>query len=80
MGVVINKKEGESANAIVYRFIKKVQQSGVLREAKSRRFTKRGVNKNKRRQSALHKAEMKEKFEKDRKLGKVVERKRGGRR
>jgi len=74
MGVVINKKEGESANAIVYRFIKKVQQSGVLREAKGRRFTKRGINKNKRRQSALHKADMRVNFERDRKLGKVVER------
>ena len=74
MGVVINKKEGESPNAVVYRFIKKVQQSGVLREAKSRRFTTRGVNKNKRRKSALHKAEKRATFERDRKLGKVVER------
>ena len=45
-----------------------------MREAKGRRFTKRGINKNKRRQSALHKADMRVNFERDRKLGKVVER------
>ncbi|OGE83619.1 MAG: hypothetical protein A3B23_03640 [Candidatus Colwellbacteria bacterium RIFCSPLOWO2_01_FULL_48_10] len=69
MGVIVKKKEGESPNSMVYRFVKKVQQSGVLREVKGRRFTKRGVNKNKRRLSAIHRATKRAELEKTRKMG-----------
>lgn len=69
MGITIRKKEGESPNSLVFRFTKKVQQSGVLREVRRRRFTKRLISKNKRRMSALHKRDKKIAFDKARKLG-----------
>lgn len=69
MGVIVKKKEGESPNSLVFRFTKKVQQSGVLREVKGRRFTKRPLTKNKRRASAIYKKEQKMAHEKAKKLG-----------
>lgn len=65
----VRKKEGESASALIYRFGKKVQQSGVLREAKKRRFKHRLINRNKRRVSALHREEKRKEIERARKLG-----------
>lgn len=69
MGVIIRKKEGESPNSMIFRFTKKVQQSGVLREVKSRRFTVRAKSKNKRRSSAIYKRDQKAAHEKAKKLG-----------
>ncbi len=69
MSIEIKKKEGESVNALIYRFTKKTQQSGVLREAKKRRYHKREVPRIKRRLSALHRAKKREQFLKDKKSG-----------
>ena len=69
MGVIMRKKEGESPNSLIFRFTKKVQQSGVLREVKNRRFTKRAKSKLKRKVSALHKRDKRAAREKARKLG-----------
>ncbi len=69
MGVIIRKKEGESPNSMIFRFTKKVQQSGVLREVKGRRFTKRATSKPKRRASALHKRAKRIALDKAKKLG-----------
>lgn len=69
MGVIVRKKEGESPNSLVFRFTKKVQQSGVLREVKSRRFTKRPETKLRRRASALYRRDQKMAHEKAKKLG-----------
>lgn len=56
MPIEAKRKEGENINALLYRFNKKLKQSGVLKEAKKRRFSSRGVNKNKRRSGALYRA------------------------
>ena len=53
MPVKVIKKEGESASSVMYRFTKKIQQGGVLKEAKKRRFYKRAQNRTKRRKLAL---------------------------
>lgn len=68
-GVIIKKKEGESVNSLIFRFSKRVQRSGVLREAKKRRFSSRKENKMKRRLSALHCLKKKIEVEKAKKLG-----------
>ncbi|MBM3281302.1 MAG: 30S ribosomal protein S21 [Candidatus Harrisonbacteria bacterium] len=65
----IKKKDGESPNSMIFRFIKKVQQSGVLKEAKKRKFYSRKNTKNKRRLSALYREEKKQEFIKKKKLG-----------
>jgi len=65
----IRKRENESSTSLIYRFTKKVQQSGVLREAKKRRFHARPESRIKRKQSALHRAKKKVEFERSKKLG-----------
>jgi len=65
----VKKREGESAGSLIYRFNKKTKQSGLLKEARKRRFRDRPVSKIKRRLSAIHKAKKKAEFEKARKLG-----------
>jgi len=65
----VRKREGESASSLIYRFTKKTQQSGVLKEAKKRRFRARPVSRVKRRLSALHRAQKKAEFARAKKLG-----------
>ncbi len=69
--VEIRKKEGESASGMMYRFTKKMQQSGILREAKRRRFYARTESKLKKKLSALHRAGKKVEMAKQKKLGLV---------
>jgi ribosomal protein S21 len=69
MPITVKKKESESAGSLIFRFTKKVQQSGVLLEAKKRRFKKRGQNARSRHLSALHKLSKKAEYERMRKEG-----------
>lgn len=71
MAIEVRKKEGESASGLMYRFTKKVQQSGVLKEAKKRRFHKRGMSGLKRKLSAIHRDAKKKEMERMKKLGLV---------
>ncbi len=67
--VKVTKKEGESASALMFRFSKKIKQSGVLKEAKKRRFRARPNNKRKVRLSALHRETKKKDMARLRKMG-----------
>ena len=67
--VKVTKKEGESASALMFRFSKKIKQSGVLKEAKKRRFRARPNNKRKVRLSALHREIKKKDMARLRKMG-----------
>ncbi len=67
--MLIKRKEGESVSSLLYRFSKKVQQSGVLREAKKRRYHDRSVSRIKRKLSALHRVSKKKETERLKKLG-----------
>jgi ribosomal protein S21 len=69
--ILLNKKEGESTNSLVYRFGKKVMRSGILREAKAGRYNNRKINRNKRRASALHRNEKRKEVEKAKKMGTI---------
>lgn len=69
MAIEVRKKENESPNSLIFRFLKKVQQSGVLREAKKRRFRSRSANDTKRRVSALHRVAKKKEVDRQKKLG-----------
>lgn len=69
MPLRIQNREGESPMSLLYRFTKKVQHSGVLKEARGRRFRKRVMNKNKRRASALHREGKAAEVAKNKKLG-----------
>ncbi len=67
----VRKKEGEATGSLIFRFIKKVQQTGVLREAKKRRFHGRAQNALKRKLSALHREQKKREHERAKKLGQL---------
>ncbi len=53
----VRKKEGESVGSFLYRFSKRVKQSGILKEAKKRRFKSRIVNRRKVRLAAFYRQE-----------------------
>ncbi len=69
MALEIKRKEGESASAFLYRFTKKMQQTGILKESKKRRYVKRNINKNKRREAAIYRDDKKKEVIKARKMG-----------
>lgn len=63
------KREGESSNALIFRFTKKVRRSGMLQEMRRRRFQSRPVTRRRRKLSAIFKAKKKEEIIRDKKLG-----------
>jgi ribosomal protein S21 len=65
----IRKRENETASSLIYRFTKRTQQSGILREVKKRRFESRPVSRLKRKLSAIHRAEKRKEFTRAKKLG-----------
>lgn len=65
----VRKKEGENPNSLIFRFLKRVQQTGILRESKKRRFHDRPMNRLKRKLSALHREQKKIEVDKAKKLG-----------
>lgn len=69
MAIEIKKKEGESPNSLIFRFTRKVKQSGILVEAKKRMFKERTPNKRKIRLKALHREKKKAEIERLKKWG-----------
>ncbi len=67
--VTVKKRENESSSALIYRFTKRAQQTGVIKEAKKRRFFKREVSRIKRRSSAIHRAGKRAEYVRAKKLG-----------
>ena len=69
MAVDTRKKEGENPASLINRFLRRVQQSGVLKESKKRRFHHRPMSRLKRKSSALHREVKKREVMRARKLG-----------
>ena len=69
MAIEVRKKEGESPNAILYSFTRKVKRSGILKEVRHRKFHDRPVSRLKRRVSAIHREAKKADIERQKKLG-----------
>lgn len=65
----VKKKENESTGSFLYRFNKKVQQSGILKEARKRRYHHRPKSKLKRKEAALYKNAKREETTRAKKLG-----------
>lgn len=66
----VTKKEQETTSAVVRRFMQRVQSSGILREAKSKKFFRKPYNRNMRRVSAIAREKKRGEHAKARKLGK----------
>jgi ribosomal protein S21 len=69
--IEIKRKEGESINAFLYRFTKKIQRSGIIKESKKKRFHGRGQNERGRKESALYRINKKIETEKLKRWGKI---------
>ncbi len=67
--IEVKKKINEQNPSVVFRFIKKVKQSGVLRESKKKRYHQRPSNRRARKLSALYRGKKTAEIEKQRKLG-----------
>lgn len=65
----VRKKEGETTGSFLYRFSKKVQQSGILREVKKRKFHHRVTSRIKRKQAAIYRDAKTKETAKNKKLG-----------
>lgn len=67
--IEVRKRKNENVSSLIYRFSKRVQQSGILKEAKKRKYYDRPINKRKRRISALYKARKEEELRRLAKMG-----------
>ncbi|MBU1177802.1 30S ribosomal protein S21 [Patescibacteria group bacterium] len=77
--VQVKKKEGETVEAMLRRFKKKLLQSGVLQAARDNRFRERDISKNQKRKEAQARENIRQKREYLRKIGKLDSKKKGGR-
>ena len=72
--VEVKKREHESTESLVRRFHRRVVASGVLLAARRGRFYVRPKSKQRRREEAIRRSEIKKEWDYLRKLGKVEER------
>jgi ribosomal protein S21 len=59
MSIEVRKKDRESSISLLRRFVRRVQQSGVLINARKGRFYDKGQTKRQKKQSALRREELK---------------------
>ena len=65
----MQKRDGENVNAFLYRFNKKVQHSGLVKESKKRQFYARVENRGKKRKATLYRIAKQDEVAKQRKQG-----------
>lgn len=71
MALEIRKKQRENVQAMMRRFQKAVQQSGILLEMRKRQFIKREKSANMQKKSALRRVENKKKYDLIKKMRKA---------
>lgn len=69
----VKRRKGETFDALLRRFQRRVQSSGKLLQAKKVRFLKKEGSRNKRRESALFREEKKQEYEYLLKTGQLKE-------
>ena len=65
----VRKRESESPTSLMYRFNKRIKQSGLVKEVRKRRFTDRAVSKLKVKIKALHRETSKKEYQYKKKMG-----------
>lgn len=78
--VEVSKSGNESNMTLIRRFSRRVQEAGIIQTVRGKRYSERPVSKLERKNSALRRIARREEIERLKKLGKIVERKRGRRR
>lgn len=71
MALEIKKQERETTQALIRRFTKSMQRSGILMQARKRRYQARPKSQSTKRKAALRRLESKAQYEKLRKLGQL---------
>lgn len=68
--IEVRKKEKETAESLIRRFSRRIQQSGVLVRARRTRFRADEKTKREKRQEAIYKVKIRKEIDKLKKLGK----------
>lgn len=71
MPLEIKKQTRETSQSLVRRFAKAVQKSGILVRARKVRFRERSKSKQMKKRSALRREELRQKYERLKKLGEI---------
>ncbi len=71
MPLKVKKQLKETSQSLIYRFGKKIRKSGILLEARKRRFKEKEKSRQLLRRSALRREEKRKEYEKLKKLGKL---------
>ncbi len=71
--VEVHKRENESSDSLIRRFSRKVQQSGILLQARKVRYYQRKKSKKKLREEAQRRSELQSERERLIKLGEIDE-------
>lgn len=71
--IEVKKKDRETAESLIRRFSRRVQQSGILIRARRTRFRAEEKSKREKRQEALYKIKIRKEIDKLKKLGKFDE-------
>ena len=69
MPLEVEKKGKESPQSLVRRFSKAVKKSGILKEARKRRFKQRPLSEKAQKEAALKRERVREEYQKKDKLG-----------
>lgn len=79
VNVEVKKNSNENALSLVRRFQKRVQEAGILPRVRSIRYNDRPLSILKTKKAKLKKLASLAKYEHDKRMGKVIERKKGRR-
>lgn len=71
MALEVKRKDKETVQSLLHRFTRNVQQSGILLRARKTRFKERRKSQQMKKRAALRREEIKKKYEKLKKLGKI---------
>jgi len=69
MGIEAKKQERETSQSLIRRFTKRVQKSGVLRQARENRYHKRSKSHQMRKRAALRREQLRKEYQRLKKLG-----------
>jgi len=71
MPLEVKRKEKENNSSLVHRFTRSVIQSGIIREARKRRFHQRPISENAKKRLALRRLQLQEEYRKKWKRGEI---------
>lgn len=71
MPLEIRRKKGENVRGLVSRFSRIIRRSGILVEAKKKMYFRRPLSKTAKKRAALRREELRKKYEKLEKMGKI---------